>query len=295
MERINVLECKEVSRFLIDQQMEYCQQLRSQGTVPTAAFIRVGNKRDDIAYQNNILKTCSSVGIEAILYELDDQADTCRIIELLDTLKEDKKIHGIMLFRPLPEHVDEEMINSAISSIKDVEGMNPKNMAKVFAGNYKGFAPCTAAAVMEILKYHDIKLKGKHAVILGRSMVVGKPLAMMLLQEDETVTVCHSKTKNLIEIAKTADVLVAAMGRPNAVGAEFIKPGAIVIDVGINVDQNGNICGDVKFDEAIQVASLVTPVPGGVGSVTTAVLIKNIIKAVKSSKAPKKLLVCPIK
>lgn len=279
-----LLDGREVSLSLMTKLKKRALKLKSEGIIPTAAFIRVGVKRDDIAYQNSILRACNNVGVVTELHELEEDTTTESLIELISKLNEDDCIHGILIFRPLDEEIDEEAVNAAICPEKDVEGMNPINQAKVFAGNYDGFAPCTAAAVMEILKYYEISLRGKHAVILGRSMVVGKPLSMMMLKEDETVTLCHSKTENIVEMASTADVLVAAMGRPNAVGADYIKPGAIVIDVGINVDKNGKIHGDVNFEEASAIASMITPVPGGVGSVTTAILIKNIIKASKNSK-----------
>ena len=282
-----LLSGKEVSLNLISKLKKRIVKLKCEGITPAAAFIRVGSKRDDITYQNSILKTCIDVGVTTILHELEEDIATEALIELIQKLNEKNDIHGIMVFRPLPEAIDEELINNAISPGKDVEGMNPINLAKVFAGNYEGFAPCTATAVMEILKYYNINLRGKHAVILGRSMVIGKPLSMMLLKEDETVTLCHSKTEHIDEMARTADVLVAAMGRPNAVGAEYIKPGAIVIDVGINVDQNGKIHGDVNFEEAEKTASMITPVPGGVGSVTTAILIRNIVKAARNFKSIK--------
>lgn len=275
----NVLNCKEVNSYLLKKSTKRCENLIQEGVTPTAAFIRMGSKKEDITYQNNIMRTCDNIGINALLYELDEHASMDDLTRLLKKLDIDKNIHGIMIFRPLPEGINELEVNSIISPYKDVEGMNPINLAKVFAGDYHGFAPCTAAAVMEILKYYNIELRGKHAVILGRSMVVGKPLSMMMLKEDETVTLCHSKTEKIHEVARMADVLVAAIGIPNAIGAEYIKDGAIVIDVGINVDKNGNICGDVNFEEAVKKASLITTVPGGVGSVTTALLIKNIIKA----------------
>ncbi len=275
----NVLNCKEVNSYLLKKLNKRCENLIQEGVKPTAAFVRIGSKKEDITYQNSIMRTCNNVGVNALLYELDEHASMDDLRKLLEQLRIDKNIHGVMIFRPLPEGINESEVNSLISPYKDIEGMNPVNLAKVFAGDYHGFAPCTAAAVMEILKYYKIELKGKHAVILGRSMVVGKPLSMMMLKEDETVTICHSKTEKIHEVARMADVLVAAIGIPNAIGAEYIKDGAIVIDVGINVNKDGHICGDVNFEEAVKKASLITTVPGGVGSVTTAILIKNIIKA----------------
>jgi methylenetetrahydrofolate dehydrogenase (NADP+)/methenyltetrahydrofolate cyclohydrolase len=275
----NVLNCKEVNSYLIKKLTKRCSNLEEEGITPTAAFVRIGSKRDDIAYQNSIMRTCNTVGVSAVLHELEDDATMDDLTKLIKKLNHDDSIHGIMIFRPLPEGLDEAEVNSIINPDKDIEGMNPVNLAKVFAGNYSGFAPCTAAAVMEILKYYKIDLEGKHAVILGRSMVVGKPLSMMMLKENETVTLCHSKSENIEEVARMGDLLVAAIGKPKAIGADYVKPGAIVIDVGINVDKDGNIVGDVDFEAAAQKASLITPVPGGVGSVTTAILIKNIIKA----------------
>jgi methylenetetrahydrofolate dehydrogenase (NADP+)/methenyltetrahydrofolate cyclohydrolase len=287
MDMDKLLSGKEVSLNLINKLKKRILRLKCEGVVPAAAFIRIGSNRDDIAYQNSIIRTCNNVGVSTVLHEIEENTTTEALSDLISKLNADNRIHGIMIFRPFPDNIDEELINKSISPDKDVEGMNPFNLAKVFAGNYDGFAPCTAAAVMEILKYYNISLTGKHAVILGRSMVVGKPLSMMLLKEDETVTLCHSKTEHIDEMARTADVLVAAMGRPNAVGADYIKPGAIVIDVGINVDSNGKIHGDVNFDEAVNTASMITPVPGGVGSVTTAMLIRNIVKAARNAKSSK--------
>jgi methylenetetrahydrofolate dehydrogenase (NADP+)/methenyltetrahydrofolate cyclohydrolase len=284
-----ILSGKEVSLYLINKISNRAEKLKSKGVIPTAAFIRIGIKRDDMAYQNSIIKSCNNVGVATELHELDENTNGDALLDIISKLNKDENIHGIMIFRPLPAGIDEERINAAISPEKDVEGMNPLNLAKVFAGNYEGFAPCTAAAVMEILKYYKIKLKGKHVVVLGRSMVVGKPLSMMLLKEDGTVTVCHSKSEQINTLAKSADILVAAIGKANIIGKDFIKPGAVVIDVGINVDSNGKITGDVNFEGAVDIASRITPVPGGVGSVTTAILVKNIVKAAKNFKMQKEI------
>jgi methylenetetrahydrofolate dehydrogenase (NADP+)/methenyltetrahydrofolate cyclohydrolase len=290
-----LLSGKEVSQNLLNKLKKNILKLKCEGVTPAAAFIRIGSHRDDMTYQNSILRVCNNIGVTTILHELEDNITTEGLIELITKLNEDNLIHGIMIFRPFPDDIDEELINNTISPEKDVEGMNSVNLAKVFSGVNEGFAPCTATAVMEILDYYKISLKGKHAVILGRSMVVGRPLSMMLLKKDETVTLCHSKTERIDEISRTADVLVAAMGRANVVGADYIKPGAIVIDVGINVDQNGNINGDVNFDEVVNLASMITPVPGGVGSVTTAILIKNIVKAARNFECNKaSAIVCEL-
>lgn len=284
-----ILSGKEVSQYLISKINNRAVKLKSEGITPTAAFIRVGTNRDDITYQNSILKACNNVGVTTELHELDENTTADVLLQLISKLNMDDKVHGIMIFRPLPKEIDEEKINAAISPEKDVEGMNPINLAKVFAGNYEGFAPCTAAAVMEILKYYKIKLKGKHIVVLGRSMVVGKPLSMMLLKEDGTITICHSKTERMNVLAKSADILVVAIGKANAISKDYVKPGAVVIDVGINVDSSGKIRGDVNYEEVEKIASKITPVPGGVGSVTTAILIKNIVKAAKNFKLKKEI------
>jgi methylenetetrahydrofolate dehydrogenase (NADP+)/methenyltetrahydrofolate cyclohydrolase len=202
-------------------------------------------------------------------------------IDELNNINNDKSIHGILVLRPLPEQLDENVIKNVIAPEKDVDCFSPVNVAKVFEGDETGFPPCTPSAVMEILRYYDIPLKGKNTVVIGRSMIVGKPAAMLLLKEHATVTICHSRTKDLPLVASGAELLVVGIGRAKMVNSNYVKDGAIVIDVGINVDEDGKLCGDVDTDDCIEKVSMITPVPRGVGSVTTSVLAKHVVKACK--------------
>jgi len=274
-----LLDGRKLARTLLEEIKNSSNILKSKGVNPTIAIMRVGNKKDDIAYERGILRNCEKVGIRSKVVELPESIDTEKFIKELDLLNNDSETHGILIFRPLPKHLDENKIKHLISPVKDVDGMNPLNLAKVFEGEYSGFSPCTPAAVMEIIKRYEIDLVGKKTVVIGRSMVVGKPLSMMLLKENATITICHSKTAELQRLSSEADVLIAAIGKTRFVTEKYIKPGAIVIDVGINVDETGNLCGDVDFDAVSNKASLITPVPGGVGSITTAVLLRHVLIA----------------
>lgn len=276
-----VLGCREAAKIFLESIKKDSLDLKNKGINPTLAIVRVGKREDDIAYEKGILKNCEKVEITGKVHECHEDIDMNSFVRLIKELNTDASVHGILIFRPLPRHLDESIIKHIISPDKDVDSMNPLNLAKVFEGDLEGYSPCTPAAVMEIMKHFNIDIKGKMVAVLGRSMVVGKPLSMMLLKEDATVMICHSKTENLKEAAASADVVVAAIGKARFIGAEYIRQGATVIDVGINVDENGKLCGDVDFEAVIDKASYVTPVPGGVGSVTTAVLLKNVIKGAK--------------
>ena len=276
-----LLNGKELAKIIYTEIKDESDFLKARNTVPTLGIIRVGNKEDDIAYERGILRNCEKVGIKCIVTELEDNISFENFVKALNVLNNDSKIHGILIFRPLPKHLSENKVKHLISPEKDIDCMNPLNLAKVFEGDLTGFAPCTPKAEMEMIKRYKIDLVGKKTVVIGRSMVVGKPLAMLLLKENATITICHSKTTNLSEVSKDADVLVAAIGKAKFVTEEFVKPGAIVIDVGINIDDEGKLCGDVDFEYVSKIASFITPVPGGVGSVTTAVLLNHVIKAAK--------------
>lgn len=278
-----LLNGRELAKTLYMEIKEECDLLKTENVLPIIGIIRVGNKEDDIAYERGILRNCEKVGIKSKIVELDESVSFDNFIKALDSLNNDSKIHGILIFRPLPNQLDENKIKHLINPEKDIDCMNPLNLAKVFQGDISGFPPCTPQAVMEIIKRYEIDLVGKKTVVIGRSMVVGKPLSMMLLKENATITICHSKTANLSAVSKEADVLVAAIGKAKFVTDEFVKPGAVVIDVGINIDEDGKLCGDVEFEPVSNIASFITPVPGGVGSVTTAVLLKHVIKAVKNN------------
>lgn len=254
-----------------------------KGAPPHLAIIRVGEKQDDIAYERGAVKKMEKVGFACTTYVLPADVDNDTFLQKFDEINESQDIDGILLLRPLPRHLDEKAVESRIAPGKDLDGMSPINQAKVYAGDESGFAPCTAEAVIEMLDYADVDLKGKRAVVIGRSLVIGKPVAMLLLKKNATVTVCHTKTEDLPGICRNAQVLVAAAGAAKMVGADYVGRDAVVIDVGINVDEEGNLCGDVKLDEVAETAALATPVPGGVGSVTTSVLAKHLLRAAKMS------------
>lgn len=257
------------------------ESLKERGIQPTLTIIRVGAKEEDLSYERGAKKRMELVGIDCKVVELPEQISQSQLEEAFQAVNEDKNVHGILLFQPLPEHLDAEPLKKMIHPLKDVDGMSMMNMAKVFAGEKDGFAPCTAEAVMEMLAYNNVELSGKRVTIVGRSLVVGKPLSMLMLQKNATVTVCHSRTKELEETCRNAEVLVAAVGRPRMITADMVREGAVVVDVGINVDENGMLCGDVDYERAKEKAALISPVPRGVGSVTTSVLAKHVILGAK--------------
>ena len=259
-----------------------CEALVKEGIQPKLAILRVGAKPNDLSYEKGALKKCETIGITTEVTELPDGTTQDQYIETLQKLNDDSSVHGILTFRPLPEGIDENVIKNIIAPEKDVDCFSPMNTAKLMEGDKTGFPPCTPTAVVEILKHYNVPLKGANVVVLGRSMVVGKPVSMLLLGENATVTICHSKTKDLPKVCADADVLVAGVGRARMVTADYVKEGAVVIDVGINAKpEGGGICGDVDTDDVVGKASIVTPVPAGVGSVTTSILAKHVIKACK--------------
>jgi len=246
-------------------------------TIPCMATILVGNDGGSIFYLNNQIKLCAELGILNKNFTLEENVTEKELLDLIEVLNNDEAVSGIMLQVPLPKHLNEKMITSTITPKKDIDGLTDINTGRFYKGE-KCFIPCTPKAIIEILKNADISIMGKHAVVIGRSNIVGKPVAQLLLNESATVTICHSKTINLKEICKSADILVAAIGRPNFITADYVKEGAIVIDVGTSMVQ-GKITGDVLLSEVIEKASLVTPVPGGVGTMTTTMLLKNVCEA----------------
>ena len=259
-----------------------CEALVKDGIQPKLAILRVGAKPNDLSYEKGALKKCDTIGIKAEVTELPEGTTQEEYIEALEKLNKDSSVHGILTFRPLPKGIDEEVIKNVIAPEKDVDCFSPMNTAKLMEGDKTGFPPCTPTAVVEILKHYNVPLKGAKVVVLGRSMVVGKPVSMLLLGENATVTICHSKTQDLQKVCADADVLVAGVGRARMVTADYVKEGAVVIDVGINAKpEGGGICGDVDTDDVVGKASMVTPVPAGVGSVTTSILAKHVIKACK--------------
>lgn len=249
------------------------------GKAPKLAIVRVGERPDDLSYERGALKKMESFGLQGESFsfpqDITDEAFKAEFAKI----NENPDIDGILLLRPLPRQIEEKDIEHMIDPRKDLDGISPENIAKVFAGDDTGFAPCTAEAVVEVLKTNDIPLSGQRAAIVGRSMVVGRPLSMLLLKENATVTICHTRTENLQETCKNAQILIAAAGRAKMLDASYVGKDAIVVDVGINVDEDGKLCGDVDFDSLDGTASMATPVPGGVGAVTTAVLARHLVFA----------------
>lgn len=278
-----VLDCKETGKSIKAEMAQDVQALAANGKIPKLGIIRVGERPEDISYERGIMRNCEGLGIGCEVMALPEDISSEGFMEKLDYANKKEDIHGILVFRPLPSHIDEDKARSMINPLKDIDCMNPYNLAKVFEGDSSGFEPCTPAAVMEIIKYFGINLKGENVAVIGRSMVVGKPLSMMLLRENATVTICHSKTKDIKDIVSRADIVVAALGKARIIGADYIKPGATVIDVGVNGAPEGGICGDVDFERVVDIAGKITPVPGGVGAVTTLVLLKHVVAAAMRS------------
>ena len=255
------------------------------GEMPVVAIIRVGEKPDDIAYERSAKKKLTYFGLEVKTYEMEEDVTNEMFLEAFDFINRDPEINGILVLRPLPEQIDEQSVTERIDPKKDLDGISPFNKAKVMEGDESGFAPCTAQAVVELLKEYRVEIAGKEAVIVGRSMTVGRPLSMLLLKENATVTVCHSKTEHLPAICARADILVAAIGKPRFITGDFVKKDAVVIDVGINVDEDGKICGDCDWESITEKADAASPVPGGVGAVTTALLGQHLVRAAKAQEA----------
>ena len=252
---------------------------------PGLAVVIVGEDPASKVYVRNKAKACGEVGFYSEVHELPENTSSEELLTLVDKLNSNDKIDGILVQLPLPEHLDEKTVINAISPDKDVDAFHPVNVGKIMIGDYD-FLPCTPAGVMRLLEETGIQVAGKNCVVVGRSNIVGKPQAMLLLQKNGTVTVCHSKTKDLVEECRRADILVVAIGKAKLIGADYIKPGATVIDVGMNRDENGKLCGDVDFESVKDAAGAITPVPGGVGPMTIAMLMKNTLRA--AQKAGKK-------
>lgn len=259
-------------------------KLGEQGKSPCLGIVRVGERPDDLSYERGAIKRCEGIGLPCKVFSFPENITNEDFISEFKKINSDDAVYGILVFRPMPKHIDEDAIKALIDPEKDVDCMSPSNIARVFAGDAAGYAPCTPRAVMETLRHFDIKLKGKRVTVVGRSMVVGKPLSMLLLKEHATVTMCHTRTVDLEGECRKAEILIAAAGVPKMINAAFVGDGAIVIDVGINVDENGNLCGDVDFESVEPVAAGITPVPGGVGTVTTSVLAMHTIEACEKRK-----------
>ncbi|MBQ8588366.1 MAG: bifunctional methylenetetrahydrofolate dehydrogenase/methenyltetrahydrofolate cyclohydrolase FolD [Clostridia bacterium] len=273
-----ILDGKKVSQRVKDQLKERVLELKTKGIEPGLAVIIVGNDSASRVYVNNKKKACEYIGIRSEEYALPEETTEEELLSLVNELNARKDIHGILCQLPLPKHINEETILYAIDPKKDVDAFHPVNVGKIMIGDFD-FLPCTPAGVMELIAESGIDLTGKECVVVGRSNIVGKPQAMLLLHKNATVTICHSRTRDLKEVCKRADVLVVAVGRAKMIDASYIKEGAVVIDVGMDRDENGKLCGDVDFDSACTKAGYITPVPGGVGPMTIATLMKNAVTA----------------
>lgn len=262
-----------------------CEALKARGITPTLAVVRVGEREDDLSYERGVINRCGKVGVAVKQFVLPAEATQDELLAVITGINQDSNIHGCLLFRPLPKQFDDKTVRAALAPEKDIDGITDGSLAGVFTNTDLGFAPCTAQACLEILKYYQVPLSGKRAVVVGRSLVVGKPAAMMLDRENATVTMCNSRTQDLPALCQQADVVVVAMGKRGFIGGEHLRAGQTVVDVGIHVNEEGKLCGDVRFDEAEPLVEAITPVPGGVGTVTTSVLVGHVITAAERANA----------
>ena len=274
-----ILKGKEVVAALKEKLIAEVEALKAKGVTPTLAIVRVGERPDDISYEKGAMTRCKGIGVEVKNFLLPADCTQDDVLKVIKEVNEDSSIHGCLLFRPLPKTMDENYIRNQLDPAKDVDGITDLSMAGTYSCTALGFPPCTPTACMEILEHFGIDLTGKRVCVVGRSLVVGKPAAIMAIQRNGTVTVCHTKTKDMKAVAREADIIIAAAGKAGVVGEGFFREGQIVIDVGINFDEEGNMKGDVDFAAAEPVVAAITPVPGGVGTVTTSVLVKHVIQA----------------
>lgn len=277
---MKVIDGKKISTQIKDELKEKVQEYKNNGVTITMAVIQVGDDPASSVYVGNKKKACAYIGIESKAYELPEQTTQEELLELIDRLNKDATINGILVQLPLPKHIDEKSIINAIDSKKDVDGFHPVSVGNLSIGQ-PGFVSCTPAGIIQLLKRSDIDIEGKECVVIGRSNIVGKPISLLMLRENATVTIAHSKTKDLKEVTKRADILIVAIGKPKFITSDYVKNGAVVIDVGIHRDENNKLCGDVDYEDVSSVASAMTPVPGGVGPMTIAMLMTNCVESVK--------------
>lgn len=275
-----IIDGKSISQSLRQQLKSDIEAMQKEGITPGLAVVIVGDDPASKTYVQSKHKACQKLGMHSEVIRLKEQSSEEELLNVIQQLNADEAIHGILVQLPLPKHISEEQIINAIRPEKDVDGFHPVNVGQLVIGE-GGFIPCTPHGIIKMMKAKGIAIEGKHAVVIGRSNIVGKPVSLLLLQENATVTMCHSRTKNLAEISKQADILVVALGKAEMIGKEYISPGTTVIDVGINRLQDGRLVGDVNFEEAKQVAEYITPVPGGVGPMTITMLLYNTVEAAK--------------
>lgn len=278
-----IIDGKAISAEIKEELKEKVAEYKKQGVEITLAVVKVGNDPASAVYVRNKEKACEYVGITSRTLALPEETTEEELLKVVNDLNEDKAVNGILVQLPLPKHIDESKVLLAIDSNKDVDGFHPVNVGKMVIGE-ETFLPCTPAGIIEMLKRTDVEISGKECVVIGRSNIVGKPMSMLMLKENATVTIAHSRTKDLKEVTKRADILIAAIGKAKFVTADYVKEGAIIIDVGMDRDENGKLCGDVDFDSVSQVASAITPVPGGVGPMTVTMLLVNCLRSVELNK-----------
>ena len=276
-----ILKGAPVAKALTEANRERAEKLKEAGIEPALAIIRLGENPSDLSYERGAIKRAEKTGIRVVQHVLPKTASQEELLGEIEKINRDDSIHGVLMFRPLPGHIDEKAVCEALDPATDMDGITSGSMAGVFMENGLGYPPCTASAVMEIFDYYGIELKGKKVTVFGRSLVIGKPVAMMTMGRHATITVCHSRTsqEDFARAGREADIVIAALGRARMIGPEKLGRDQVIIDVGINVDEEGSLCGDVDFDKAEPLAKAITPVPAGVGSVTTAVLMKHVIQA----------------
>ena len=269
-----------VAKAINERAQEKVKRLRGTGIEPALAILRVGERADDLSYEKGAVKRCEQVGVKVVKKVLPADIDEESFFKELEELNVDNNIHGILMFRPLPGQIDNEKARKMLCPDKDVDGCTDGSLAGIFTNTKSGFAPCTAQAAMEILDYYGIECAGKKAVVIGRSLVVGRPVAMMLMHKNATVTICHTKTEDVASVAKEADILIVCSGQMESIGVECLRENQVVVDVGISWnEEKGKLCGDVRFEEAETMVRAITPVPGGVGAVTTSVLVSHVVEA----------------
>ena len=278
-----IIDGKAISAEIKEELKEKVAEYKKQGVEITLAVVKVGNDPASAVYVRNKEKACEYVGITSRTLALPEETTEEELLKVVNDLNEDKAVNGILVQLPLPKHIDESKVLLAIDSNKDVDGVHPVNVGKMVIGE-ETFLPCTPAGIIEMLKRTDVEISGKECVVIGRSNIVGKPMSMLMLKENATVTIAHSRTKDLKEVTKRADILIAAIGKAKFVTADYVKEGAVIIDVGMDRDENGKLCGDVDFDSVSQVASAITPVPGGVGPMTVTMLLVNCLRSVELNK-----------
>lgn len=278
-----LLKGAEVAKALTETLQQEAEQLKAKGVEPCLAILRVGARDDDLSYERGAMKRCEKVGIAVRSVVLPEDVTQEMLMGEVRKLNEDAGVHGVLMFRPLPKHLDDEAVRAALAPAKDMDGITDGSMTAVYAGTGSGYAPCTAQACVELLKHYNIPIKGRRVVVIGRSLVIGKPVSLLLLAEHATVTICHSRSENLSEICKEADILVVAAGKAGMIRAESVRAGQVVLDVGIHANADGTLCGDTRFAEVEPLVAAITPVPGGVGAVTTAVLASHVIEAAKKT------------